>query len=358
MTVSETLSAYSTAAASNTPAGSDNIGPDLDDHLRNIKANLKTGWSHSDSENYPGRIWMDRSATPVIVAKYGDGTDNIPLFQIDESANTVYPYVGAVPMAAFGAGLAGDASTGSARTRLGLGALWGLDDTTASGMTRLGFSQVGKDIGTATNTAALLTVIGAPLSASAGLLVKAVTGSATSIAALPRMSGEFLTNIAAGNWRYSSGAVAVGTGTTKDITGINANGDVNEIVIGFSGVSTNSANQNLMVQLGDSGGIETSGYTGTVNGLGSGGSNSTNSAGFKLTEDQLYDAATVYDGAVTLTHLGGNVWACRHTGSDTSAVTWWGSGIKTLSDVLTQIRITTAGGSATFDAGNVYVVAR
>ena len=47
MAVSETLSAYSTTANNNTPAGTDTVGPDLDNHLRDIKKNIKvavTNW--------------------------------------------------------------------------------------------------------------------------------------------------------------------------------------------------------------------------------------------------------------------------------------------------------------------------
>lgn len=41
MAVNEALTAYSTTAASNTPAGSDAVGTDLDDHLRDIKKNVR-----------------------------------------------------------------------------------------------------------------------------------------------------------------------------------------------------------------------------------------------------------------------------------------------------------------------------
>lgn len=40
MAVSESVYSYSTTAASNTPAGGSNVGPDLDDHLRDIKKNI------------------------------------------------------------------------------------------------------------------------------------------------------------------------------------------------------------------------------------------------------------------------------------------------------------------------------
>ena len=41
MAVSENLTAYSTTASSNTPAGSDAVGTDLDDHIRDIKKNIR-----------------------------------------------------------------------------------------------------------------------------------------------------------------------------------------------------------------------------------------------------------------------------------------------------------------------------
>lgn len=41
MSVNEAISAYSTAAASNTPAGTDPIGTNLDDHIRDVKKNIR-----------------------------------------------------------------------------------------------------------------------------------------------------------------------------------------------------------------------------------------------------------------------------------------------------------------------------
>lgn len=41
MAVNEALNALSTTAASNTPAGTDSVGTDLDDHIRDIKKNIK-----------------------------------------------------------------------------------------------------------------------------------------------------------------------------------------------------------------------------------------------------------------------------------------------------------------------------
>ena len=46
MAVNEALSGLSTTSASNTPAGSDSIGTDLDDHLRDIKKNIRFASNH------------------------------------------------------------------------------------------------------------------------------------------------------------------------------------------------------------------------------------------------------------------------------------------------------------------------
>lgn len=89
MAVTETLSAYSITAASNTPAGTDNVGPDLDNHLRDIKKNIRIAFEHSNSEQVRGRLWFDQSASPIVALTYSDGVGDIPLLRIDESANNI-----------------------------------------------------------------------------------------------------------------------------------------------------------------------------------------------------------------------------------------------------------------------------
>jgi hypothetical protein len=79
MAVNEDLTAYSTTAISNTPSGSDNIGTELDDHLRDIKKNMAWLVSNSRGETAPGnirgRLWFDSSATSssTQVLKLGNG---------------------------------------------------------------------------------------------------------------------------------------------------------------------------------------------------------------------------------------------------------------------------------------------
>jgi len=79
--------------------------------------------------------------------------------------------------------------------------------------------------------------------------------------------------------------------------------------------------------------------------------------GFRIRSGACADGE-IYHGMVTLTKFsGGNIWACAGSVSlsATSANNFALSGVKTLAGVLDMIRITTIGGSETFDAGNVNI---
>jgi hypothetical protein len=142
-------------------------------------------------------------------------------------------------------------------------------------------------------------------------------------------------------------SVATTSGTAFDFTGLPA--DTVKISLNFSGVSL-SGTDNYLVQLGDSGGIETTGYTGAGTGTtGSGGGTVANSSGFIV---RVAIAAELMSGTMTFEKvLGTNEWISSHSmgGTATSA---FGGGAKTLSDVLTQVRLTRTG-TNTFDAGSV-----
>lgn len=154
-------------------------------------------------------------------------------------------------------------------------------------------------------------------------------------------------------WATPSGITLAATqattsGTTKDFTGIPAG--TKRIKIFFVGVSQASTDQ-LRVQLGDSGGFETSGYSGAYYDAGS--SLFTNyGAGFDV---YAGGAAGVLHGCMTLDLVDAatNTWVSVHNGGRSNNVgSVYGAGSKALSDVLTQIRVTTTAGAA-FDAGLV-----
>lgn len=118
----------------------------------------------------------------------------------------------------------------------------------------------------------------------------------------------------------------------------------------FTALST-TVDANVRFQLGDAGGVEVTGYSGSTTVLGnSTGVTTQLSAGF----DQASTAGAAFGvtGQITFTHMGGNTWvAVAQFGGAGVAGMYWIAGSKTLSDVLTFIRVTTVAGTASFDAG-------
>jgi hypothetical protein len=145
-------------------------------------------------------------------------------------------------------------------------------------------------------------------------------------------------------------AVASTSGTSIDFTALPA--WVKRITVMFSGVSTNGTSY-VQVQLGDSGGIENSSYLGATQ-VGANGQQY--SSGF-LTDAGTGAAANVRHGIISLVNVTGNTWAFSlNLGWSNSANAFVGGGTKALSDVLTQVRITTVNGTDTFDAGSINIL--
>ena len=161
-------------------------------------------------------------------------------------------------------------------------------------------------------------------------------------------------NANSGGTLITSGtAVASTSGTSIDFTGIPA--WAKRITVMFSGVSTNGTS-NYLIQLGDSGGVETSGYIGstTLTGNSVVGAASNFSSGFLITASNV---ATVAQGFLTFVTLGSNMWVGGGLlGRSDTTNTWQISGSKTLSDTLDRIRITTVNGTDTFDAGTINIL--
>jgi hypothetical protein len=149
----------------------------------------------------------------------------------------------------------------------------------------------------------------------------------------------------------SGTAVATTSGTSIDFTGLPA--WVKRITVMLSGVSTNGTS-NLVFQLGDSGGIENTGYTATGIDI-----NSTigviYTTGFGIGNNQ--NATNPISGSATfLLSNSANNWVCNGACSDTNTRVWVFTGNKTTSATLDQVRITTVGGINTFDAGSVNIL--
>jgi hypothetical protein len=145
-------------------------------------------------------------------------------------------------------------------------------------------------------------------------------------------------------------AVASTSGTSIDFTGIPS--WVKRITVMFDSVSL-SGTSGLLVQLGDSGGVETTGYSTTV--VNDSGSTATDStSGFVLVNAGL-SAATSWRGALYLSLVNTNTFVGTATLTRASGAQY-SAGVKSTSATLDRVRITTINGTDTFDAGTVNIL--
>lgn len=147
---------------------------------------------------------------------------------------------------------------------------------------------------------------------------------------------------------------ATTSGTSKDFTSIPS--AVRRITVMFKGVSGNGTS-NIIVQLGDSGGIEATGYLGSGSYVASSGSvgatNFTTGFGiFASSESDVLHGSMV----LTLEDSSDFTWTCTSImSSSASGVVFSSSGSKALSAELDRIRITYVNGTDAFDAGAVNI---
>jgi hypothetical protein len=153
----------------------------------------------------------------------------------------------------------------------------------------------------------------------------------------------------------TSGTSVSASGTSVDFTSLPSG--VKRITVMFNGISTNGSS-NILVQLGDSGGVEATSYI-SISGY-SGGTNSAGAAnattGFVV---NIGGAATsTFYGTLTLFLQTGTTWVGSHTFGITQGATYFsvhGGGNKALSATLDRVRITTVNGTDTFDAGSINI---
>lgn len=166
-----------------------------------------------------------------------------------------------------------------------------------------------------------------------------------------------LTGSAGSTGTYTVSASQTVTSTTITIIGLdfyNIPSTAKRITVMFDGVSTNGAS-NVILQLGDSGGIENTGYVGSHTAL-SASAVSTVSNTTHFTVCSQASAADIFSGLATISLLSGNTWAASGTtGSAVPRGTIFG-GSKTLSATLDRVRITSGNGTDNFDAGSINIM--
>lgn len=136
-----------------------------------------------------------------------------------------------------------------------------------------------------------------------------------------------------------TGATLVNGVTSYDITGIPSTASV--IFINLYNMNFGSGTDDVLIQLGDSGGIETSGYT----------SNNASTSGFVL---ELASDSEAANGLVTLSKLGSDGLRWMVSGGVTVNGTYHGvAGTKAVSAALDRIRVTRSAAGGTFE--NAYI---
>ena len=140
---------------------------------------------------------------------------------------------------------------------------------------------------------------------------------------------------------------ATTSGTNKDFTGIPAT--ASEIIIYFQGNSLTTADD-ILVRLGDAGGIEATGYAqlSAVTAVGGDAGTTAFAVYVGVSTSASYGSMTL-----TLTDAAAFTWSQSHVVAHTTTRTVVGGGVKSLSDTLTQIRVTVSGGA--WDAGSLVV---
>jgi len=176
-------------------------------------------------------------------------------------------------------------------------------------------------------------------------IVLAADGSTT----IATLNSTTITGTSVRGGITSGTAVASTSGTSIDFTSIPSY--VKRVTVIFNGVSTNGSS-NILIQIGDSGGVETTGYAcGSFNA----GANANSTNGFDLTCQNT--ATATWSGNIILTLLSTNAWS--ESGVISSVASGYigaSGGAKTLSDTLDRVRITTVNGTDTFDAGSINIL--
>jgi hypothetical protein len=184
-------------------------------------------------------------------------------------------------------------------------------------------------------------------SGSCTLQEQAVAG--TSVITLPVGTGTAVVNGV--NGTIVSGTAVTPSGTSVDFTGIPS--WAKRITVMFSGVSL-SGTDRILVQIG-SGSIATTGYTSTgIRVTSANATAATSSTAGMIILQEL--ASDILSGSMVLTNITGNTWISNHTAKKATSNSVFGGGDVTLGGVIDRLRITTVGGTDTFDAGSINIL--
>lgn len=182
---------------------------------------------------------------------------------------------------------------------------------------------------------------------TAGITTPAVTSSGTDEAATQTQGGVAMPRM------VLSTAQNTTSGTSIDFTTIPS--WVKRITVMFNGVSTSGTSATI-IQIG-AGSVTTTGYA--SGGMQAGATNVV--TGLSTTSGLLVgngvSAANLTTGAAVLTTMGSNLWVMQSSGGFENVAYGFSCGGKvSLSGTLDRLRLTTIGGTDTFDAGSVNIL--
>lgn len=182
---------------------------------------------------------------------------------------------------------------------------------------------------------------------SSGNLLVGTTTQATG--ALLTVNGSIKGTITSGT------VVASTSGTSIDFTSIPS--WVKRITVMFQNLSAAGSNSRLLIQIGDSGGIENTGYVSTSAYYNGAGTSNSETTGYVLDngggQPSLFVTGTA---VITLLDPSTNLWVATHMAELTVGYTMFGGGRKTLSGTLDRVRITSVNGTNTFDSGSINIM--
>lgn len=211
---------------------------------------------------------------------------------------------------------------------------------------------------TLTNNANIVTQTGANITTSAGdtCIIRATAANTVEVlsysysAIVPDLS---ITPAKLSQKSTLGTAVNTTSGTSIDFTGIPS--WAKRITVMFDGVST-SGTSNPLIQIGDSGGIENTGYKASSSLITTGVSTSNYTTGYGVLTAL---ASNTLNGSLVLTlmDVSTNKWTISGVvNTEANTLTATVAGVKSLSATLDRIRLTTVGGADTFDAGSINIL--
>lgn len=331
--VTATFGSLNSTESSNSPSGGTVIGSGLDDNLRMMQAHVAA--------------WRDQTAWGILNLTTVAGTNTITATVATAGSVTFGPTSLATGMKFYLV----PANTNTGATTLNITSPNGGSALGAKNVFSNGAACVGGEF--IQNVPAVVAYDGTQFhifgSRQATTTVAGDSELATQAeydaGTASRVPTTDLNKISLGNEQAST------SGTAITFTGIPAG--TRRIIISLIDVSTNGTSD-LLVQIGDAGGLETTGYKSTAS-LDTGATRTTSTAGFVLSARADASAASIFYGQVTLILEDSSDFTWTSTDNlGTDVVTHNGAGRKSLSAVLDRVSLTSVSGD-TFDAGSVNI---